>query len=169
VSTRRPGDKHAACAQRVLPTHTFAAPPAQLDVVLVPGGAGCLDANEDALAFLREAYPRLKAIITVCTGSLVLAHTGLLDGRRATTNKAYFSFVAEQRKAVQWQPVARWVADGNIWTASGVAAGMDCMLAFIAQEYGLAMAEKIMNIAEYDWHRDAAWDPFAVVHKVEQA
>jgi transcriptional regulator GlxA family with amidase domain len=167
VSTRRPGE-YVACAQHVLPTHTFAAPPPQLDVILVPGGAGDRDRNEDALAFLRDVYPRLKAIITVCTGSLVLARTGLLDGRRATSNKAYFSVVADECKTVQWQPVARWVVDGNIWTASGVAAGMDCMLAFIAQEYGLAMAEKIMNIAEYDWHRDAAWDPFASVHKVQQ-
>jgi transcriptional regulator GlxA family with amidase domain len=166
VSTRRPADKGQLFTQKVVPTHTFAAPPPQLDVIVVPGGAGCLDPNEEMVAFIRAVYPRLKYVLTICTGSMFLARAGVLDGRRATTNKAGFAMIAAMLPMVQWQPVARWIVDGNIWTASGVAAGCDATLAFIAEKYSPEVAEDIAKICEYEWHRDAAWDPFAVVHKV---
>jgi transcriptional regulator GlxA family with amidase domain len=166
VSTRRASEKNTKFVQKVLPTHTFADPPPQLDVVLVPGGWGTYDPNEDAVAFIRDTYPRLKYILSVCTGASFLRRAGLLAGRRATTNKAVWNTETSDSPEVDWQPVARWVADGNVWTASGVAAGMDMTLAFIAETYGLDVAERVANGSEYDWHRDASWDPFAAIFKV---
>ena len=56
---------------------------------------------------------------------------------------------------------ARWVVDGNIWTSSGVSAGIDCMLAFISEVYGEDVAKGIADGMEYERHTDPTWDPFA--------
>ena len=139
------------------------------DLLLVPGGRGSRKAvNDDALLdWLRRQSEAAELVTTVCTGSAILARTGLLDGRKATTNKAAFAWVAAQGPAVNWQPVARWVEDGKIFTSSGVSAGMDMALAVIAKLEGQETADQVATWAEYDWHRDAGWDPFAVVHGLE--
>jgi transcriptional regulator GlxA family with amidase domain len=97
-------------------------------------------------------------------GFELLAKAGLLDGRRATTNKAAFAWPVSQGPQVQWVKTARWVQDGRVWTSSGVAAGIDMALALIAQLWDPATAEQIAGRTEYDWHRDPTWDPFAAIH-----
>jgi transcriptional regulator GlxA family with amidase domain len=67
---------------------------------------------------------------------------------------------------VTWVPVARWVVDGNIWTTSGVAAGMDGMLAFIEHLYGSEVAWTWANGTEYEWHHNSIWDPFSAIFNV---
>ena len=62
---------------------------------------------------------------------------------------------------VDWVPEARWVDDGDIVTASGVSAGMDMVLHVVARLFGDEAAERLARGTEYEWHRDAAWDPFA--------
>jgi len=59
---------------------------------------------------------------------------------------------------------ARWVEDGKFFTSSGVSAGMDMSLALIQKLLGQETADKIAMRAEYDWHRDPSWDPFAKLH-----
>jgi transcriptional regulator GlxA family with amidase domain len=161
VPTRRPIAGSPQISQSIVPTHTLTAPPEQLDVLLVPGGLGTRDPVVDEVAFIQAVYPTLQYIISVCTGATLLARAGILDDRRATTNKRAWAWATAQGPRVRWQPVARWVVDGNAWTASGVAAGCDCTLAFIAHVHGQAVAEELADVAEYDWHRDSTWDPFA--------
>ena len=74
--------------------------------------------------------------MSVCSGSALLAKAGLLDGRRATSNKQYFKFAVDQGPKVTWVKEARWVDDGNRVTSSGVSAGMDMALHVIARLYG---------------------------------
>ncbi|KAG8719157.1 hypothetical protein FRC08_003509, partial [Ceratobasidium sp. 394] len=88
-------------------------------------------------------------ILSVCTGSWVLADAGVLDGKRATTNKAAFKdCVASTSKEVKWVAKARWVVDGNIWTSSGVTAGADMGYAFMKHVTGDEFATKVKNIVE---------------------
>lgn len=75
-----------------------------------------------AVQFVKDTYPKLRYLNTICTGSALLARTGILDGRRATSNKAFYKIVTAERPAVNWIPKARWVVDGNIYTSSGVSA-----------------------------------------------
>ncbi|KAI0906689.1 ThiJ/PfpI family protein [Ustulina deusta] len=149
--------------QTVVPTHTFDNCPEDLEVLLVPGGFGTRNPVITApiVAFLKSIYPKLRFLLTVCTGSAVLAQSGLLDGRRATSNKRSWEWATSQGLAVQWMRQARWVVDGNIWTSSGVSAGIDLMFAFIADQYGEETAKQLANRAEYVRNLDSTADPFA--------
>ncbi|KAG8803353.1 hypothetical protein FRC16_005795, partial [Serendipita sp. 398] len=59
-------------------------------------------------------------------------------------------------------PCARWVVDGNIWTSSGVAAGMDMTYAFVSR-LNSTIADRAVNIIEYEPHKDPSWDPFCEI------
>jgi len=135
----------------------------ECDIVLVPGGIGTRRLVEDGafLAWLRELAAASRYVTSVCTGSGVLAAAGLLDGYRATSNKRAFSWASSQGTGVEWVPEARWVEDRDRWTSSGVAAGMDMTLALIERLHGEEAALRACDAVEYDWHRDASWDPFA--------
>lgn len=137
--------------------------PTPSDILLVPGGPGTRRLVEDTalLGQVARLAPACARVATVCTGAALLARTGLLDGRRATTNKRAFDWVREQGPRVDWQPSARWVPDGPFLTASGVAAGMDMALALLADLEGRAAAEDHARAVEYRWHDDPADDPFA--------
>ncbi|PKS05685.1 hypothetical protein jhhlp_002782 [Lomentospora prolificans] len=153
-------------------THTFRNAPA-LDVIMVPGGTGLdylYSVNDTAIQdFINIRYHQANYFLSVCTGSSALATAGILDGRRATTNKWAWKGVTSMRPEVNWVPTARWVEDGNIWTSSGVAAGMDMMYAFLKHLYGEQQLNTVMNNIELVPHTDPDWDPFSVVHNVPGA
>jgi transcriptional regulator GlxA family with amidase domain len=116
------------------------------------------------LDWLRLRSAEARVVTSVCTGASLLARAGLLDGRRATTNKLSFAWVTTQGPNVRWVKEARWVEDGNVFTSSGVSAGIDMTLAVIAKLEGKDEAERIAVRMEYEWHRDEGWDPFAKIH-----
>lgn len=136
------------------------------DILFVPGGSGTRHvAKDDAqLAWIAAQSAQAEYVLSVCTGSALLALAGVLDGRRATTNKAAFQWVADQGPNVDWVRAARWVEDGKFFTSSGVSAGMDMTLGFLAHLHGRDRALEVAKWCEYDWHQDAAWDPFARIH-----
>ena len=138
----------------------------QYDILLVPGGQGTRIAihNKTLLAWLRKQSTSAEYVTAVCTGSALLAKAGLLDHRRATTNKLAFDWVTAQGEQVLWQKKARWVKDCQFFTSAGVSAGIDMSLALIAKLLGQKTAEQTAIWAEYDWHQDPDWDPFAKIH-----
>jgi putative intracellular protease/amidase len=133
------------------------------DILMVPGGMGTRREVDNAalLQWLAGASERAEIVTSVCTGSALLAKAGVLDGRRATTNKNAFDWVASQGPKVQWQSRARWVEDGKFITSSGVSAGTDMALALIARLCGIAQARQVAHWAEYVWNEDSTDDPFA--------
>ncbi len=139
---------------------------ADYDILLIPGGPGTRPGVENGplLDWLGRAADASALVATVCTGSALLARAGRLDGLAATSNKAAFAWVMAQGPKVKWKPEARWVEDGKFMTSSGVSAGMDMALAAIERLYGAAEADRIAIRTEYDWKRDAGWDPFAKIH-----
>ncbi|KAM3511499.1 hypothetical protein MY11210_004857 [Beauveria gryllotalpidicola] len=172
VSTAAP-DAHQTIEQWVLPTHTFDDAPDNIEVLIIPGGQGTRTAEtiQPTVDFVRARFPKLRFVLTICTGTVILARAGLLNGLRATTNKCAFDWVVEASKEgspdVEWVRRARWVDSGKIWTASGVTAGMDAMFAFVAQEYGEEVAHSIAVTQEYSRQTDSTNDPFAKVDYVE--
>jgi transcriptional regulator GlxA family with amidase domain len=138
----------------------------RLDLLLVPGGMGTRTEvdNPAMIDWLARRVAEAELAMTVCTGTALFARAGVLDGRKATTNKLAFHWVAEQGPKVEWVKEARWVEDGKFFTSSGVSAGIDMSLAAISRIAGEQISNALAMAAEYDWHRDATWDPFAKLH-----
>lgn len=118
----------------IMPTTTFADCP-QLDVICVPGGFGtdALLNDEETLAFLRAQAKGARYVTSVCTGSIVLAAAGLLDGYRATTHWSAMGYLG-QLGAIPEK--TRVCTDRNRMTGGGVTAGID---------FGLTLAEKLSD------------------------
>lgn len=156
------GPVASAQGPRAVIDHAFEAIPA-VDVLLIPGGIGARAQVENPafLGQLRRLHASAEYTASICTGSALLARAGILDGRQATTNKLAFDFPVSQGPQVDWQRRARWVADGNIFTASGVSAGMDMALALIERIWDRPTAEFAATQAEYIWNEDPNHDPFA--------
>lgn len=95
VSTQVKAMAHTI-GQSIVPTHSLANPPEDLEVLLVPGGKGTrdLEATEEFVEFLRATYPKLRYLLTICTGSSLAARAGILDGKKATSNKIVFKWVS---------------------------------------------------------------------------
>jgi transcriptional regulator GlxA family with amidase domain len=134
-----------------------------VDVLLIPGGMGTRKSVDDAafIDLIRRASGSSEMTATVCTGTALLARTGLLDNRPATTNKMAWEWVKSQGPAVLWKRVARWVDDGDIVTSSGVSAGTDMALGLVARLHGRETAERAARVMEYIWNNDPDHDPFA--------
>lgn len=141
---------------------TVAAP----DIVLVPGGQGTRRLVDDQafLSWLSAWAAPASLVTSVCTGSAVLAAAGLLDGYRATSNKAAFDWVRQQGEKVEWIAHARWVQDRVRWTSSGVAAGIDMAAALLTYLFGSDVTYEVTTRAEIEIHDDPSWDPFAKIH-----
>ena len=131
-------------------------------VLFLPGGMGARDEinNSGFIDTIKHLATKSQFVITVCTGSALLAKTGLLDGREATSNKRSFDWVKQSSDNVIWIKQARWVVDGKYYTSSGISAGIDMALGFIADIKGLKKAREIAKRIEYNWQEDKTIDNF---------
>jgi transcriptional regulator GlxA family with amidase domain len=121
----------------------------EIDTVIVPGGVGTIDAEIDVelIEWLRNEAPKARRIASVCTGALLLARAGILDGRRATTHWAFCSVLARRHPEVDVVRDPIFVRDGDVYTSAGVTAGMDLALALVEEDLG---REAALEVAR--WH-----------------
>ncbi len=108
--------------------------------LLVPGGEGTRDPQPALTDWLREHGPRAERLVSVCTGAILLASAGLLDGRRATTHWAYCGKLARDHPAVEVDPDPIYVRDGRVATSAGVTSGIDLALALVEDDLGRDVA-----------------------------
>lgn len=123
----------------------------QLDLLVIPGGARgtVLAAYDDKLlSWIRKIDDNSLYTASVCTGAWILAASGLLEGRKATTNWYRAEEMLEKYDAL-FDP-ERYVRDGKYWTAAGVTAGMDMALAMLEDLRGFDYAQAVMLDMEYD-------------------
>lgn len=141
-----------------------------MDIVLVPGGMGSrvLAKDDSFIEKLKILVYKTPIVLSVCTGALLLAKTGFLDGKEATTNKTAYKDVTDHTNSdIKWQCAPRWI--GNIdkasqtgyMTSGGVAAGIDMMLAVISDLFGEQIVRNVQNKMEYIWQCNPELDPFA--------
>jgi transcriptional regulator GlxA family with amidase domain len=136
---------------RMIPTHTFRDVPDPY-VLLVPGGGlPTLRAmgSEPIRNYVRSAAETAEVAGSVCTGTLILASVGLLEGRRATTHWAYHK-VLEELGATYARK--RWVEDGKFVSSAGVSAGIDMALALAARLTDEGTARRVQRSVGYDPH-----------------
>ncbi len=136
------------CSLALLPTVTLADAP-QADILCVPGGYGCTDMMNDphVLAWLRRQAAGATWVTSVCTGSLVLAAAGLLQGVRATCHWAWGAQLAKFGAIFVSE---RCVIDGKFMTAGGVTSGIDFAFRLVCELFGADVAEAIQLALEYD-------------------
>ncbi len=134
---------------RFLPDATFENTP-QLDIIFVPGGPGISDAieNKKLMNFLVQQAHKAQYITSVCTGALILAQAGLLDGFKATTHWLSLDLLRLHKKVKTIEK--RVVVDKNRITGGGVTAGIDMALVLAEKIYGLEVAQNIQLMIEYN-------------------
>ncbi|MFJ3639220.1 GlxA family transcriptional regulator [Streptomyces sp. NPDC090108] len=104
--------------------------------LLVPGGQGTRRPDPRLTDWLRAHAARAERLVSVCTGAVLLAEAGLLDGRRATTHWAYCDRLAREHPAVDVDPVPIYIRDGEVSTSAGVTSGIDLALALVEEDLG---------------------------------
>ncbi|MEP2279987.1 DJ-1/PfpI family protein [Maribacter sp.] len=129
---------------------------------LIPGGLGTRVEveNDELITSIKNISLSSTYVMTVCTGSALLAKSGLLDKRQANSNKRAFAWVVTNGPDVEWDKQARWKVDENYYTSSGVSAGMDMALGFLADRHGLEFARNVAWEIEYNWVEDKDNDTF---------
>ncbi|MFF0141190.1 GlxA family transcriptional regulator [Streptomyces sp. NPDC005227] len=123
----------------LVPDHTLAEAPAP-HTLLVPGGRGTRRPDTRLVDWLRAHGPGAERLLSVCTGAILLAAAGLLDGRRATTHWAYCEQLARDHPAVEVDPDPIYVRDGHVATSAGVTSGIDLALALVEDDLDRAAA-----------------------------
>jgi transcriptional regulator GlxA family with amidase domain len=134
----------------VNPAHDFASCPTP-HLLVVPGGFGtrALLKNERVLAWLRAQAAAAELVMSVCTGSVVLARAGLLDGLRATTHHTCFALLREHAPRTEVVETDRFVDNGKFLTSAGISAGIDCSLHVVERLLGPEAAAQTARHMEY--------------------
>jgi transcriptional regulator GlxA family with amidase domain len=114
-----------------------------LDTLIVAGGWGTREALAcaETLAYVRAAAGRARRTASVCSGAFILAASGLLDGKRATTHWGRAAELARAYPRVRVEPDRIFVRDGAVWTSAGITAGIDLALAMVADDLGERIAK----------------------------
>jgi transcriptional regulator GlxA family with amidase domain len=134
---------------RLVPDTTFADVPAPFGL-LVPGGmspAIRAMGNHAVIGYIQRAARSAEFVASVCTGALILAAAGLLDGRPATT---HWAFEPQLNRLGSRYQAERWVEDGKFCTSAGVSAGIDLALHLVDRIAGRELAKQVQLRLEYD-------------------
>ncbi len=142
------GEAVTASAGVTLAAGPLSKPGDALDTLLVAGGDGVEAAAENPVLvdWVRGRATQARRVASVCTGALLLAAAGVLDGRRAATHWMYCAKLAQRFPAVRVEPDPIFVCDGSVWTSAGVTAGIDLALAFVEEDLGRSVA---LAVARY--------------------
>ncbi|KAI3609168.1 Transcriptional regulator, AraC family [Cupriavidus necator H850] len=140
-----PGLLTASNGMRVEPDATLDTCSDDIDTLLVAGGPGLRQQQQDETvsAWLARQARTVRRMGSVCSGAMVLAHAGLLDGRSVTTHWNTTDRLARLFPGVQVEPDRIYVKDGNLYTSAGVTAGLDLALALVEEDFGRAVALRV--------------------------
>jgi transcriptional regulator GlxA family with amidase domain len=127
------------------------------DILVIPGGFGTRPLMDDAptLEWIKLHARQAELLLSVCTGSLLLAGAGLLDGLSATTHRQALATLIERAPRTTVEPDRRFVDNGNVITAAGISAGIDASLHVVARLLGRERASETAHYMEYEWREGA--------------
>lgn len=136
----------------VNPTFTFANCP-QADILIIPGGYGTrpLMHNQPVLDWIKAQATNAEIVMSVCTGALLLAKIGLLDGLSATTHWGALDLLRDVAPKTTVKPDMRFVDNGRILLSAGISAGIDLSFHIVTRLLGKDVAQETARWMEYDW------------------
>ncbi len=136
---------------------------ARIDTLIIAGGAGVFEACHDAelVAWIVGVAPHCRRLATVCSGTFLAAHAGLLDGRTVTTHWARAERLASEFPSLTVDSDPIYMRDGNVWTSAGVTAGIDLSLALVEQDHGTDVAQTVARWLVMFLHRPGGQTQFA--------
>lgn len=113
-----------------------------LDTLMVCGGDGTYEAirNERIVEFVRRAGQHARQLVSICSGTFLLAEAGLIDGHRVTSHWSAVELLAKHYPSLEVEKDAIYVRDRNVWSSAGITAGMDLALALVEEDWGREMA-----------------------------
>jgi transcriptional regulator GlxA family with amidase domain len=121
-----------------------------LDYLIIGGPKPDYVLSQPFKDFIMSRLDDLKIIFTTCTGAMVLAQTGLLDGKQATTNHICVPMAREMYPRIEWTTEKQWVVDEKFWTSGGACAGMDMMAHWVTERCGREVAEAGFAALDYE-------------------
>lgn len=174
------GPVRTNCGVSLMADHALSAKRITCETLICAGGSGVHDFITETACInsVRRLAARAVRIVSVCTGTFVLAETGLLDGRRAVTHWAHCEHLAKAYPSIDVDPDPIFVRDGNIYTSAGVTAGMDLALALVEADHGrdiaLAVARSLVmyvkrpgNQAQFSKHLAVQMAPAGSIRDVQ--
>jgi len=160
VCAAEPGPLTTAMGYGIQPRHGLRSM-SQADTIVVPSWRDVRETPpEPLLRALRSAYRRGARIASLCAGAFVLAHAGLLDGRRATTHWMYSDALAARFPQVDVDPTVLYVDEGSILTSAGTASGIDLCLHIVRKDHGAEVANAFARRMVVPPHRDGGQAQF---------
>ena len=128
--------------------------------IVIPGWRTDEQPPERLLQILRRAYGRGARLVSICSGAFMLAATGLLDGRRATTHWRYAARLAQMYPRIKVEPDVLYVDEGDLFTSAGSAAGIDLCLHIVRKDFGESVASQVARRLVVYPHRDGGQAQF---------
>jgi len=136
----------------VQPDYSFETMP-NFDILVIPGGRGAREReihNEETIAWIKAQSKSVRLLTSVCTGALLLAKAGLLDGKAATTHWASYDRLEKDFPAVQVKRDVKFVDEGDIVTSGGISAGINMSFHIVERLLGAETARETAKRMEYD-------------------
>jgi transcriptional regulator GlxA family with amidase domain len=133
------------CGLRITAHNTFRRVRGEIDTLLIAGGSAIEndEIRPEVVQWIRKVGGRVRRIGSVCTGAMLLARAGLLDGRRATTHWNWCHVLIKRAPRANVDPNPIFIRDENVYTSAGVTAGMDLALALVEEDYGSRLALQV--------------------------
>ena len=146
-------------------------PAASIDTLLIAGGEGSRAACNDArlVKFVARCGAASRRVASVCSGAYLLAATGLLDGRSATTHWTRCADLAHRFPRVRVEADRIFVQSGKFWSSAGITAGIDLALALISEDLGEAVARKVAQQLVVYYRRPGGQSQFSTLLELERA
>jgi transcriptional regulator GlxA family with amidase domain len=133
------------CGLRITAHKTFREVRGKIDTLLIAGGTA-IEHDQigiEVVRWLRKIAGQIRRIGSVCTGAMLLARAGLLDGRHATTHWNWCELLTKRCPRADVDPNPIFIRDGNVYTSAGVTAGMDLALALVEEDHGSRLALQV--------------------------
>ena len=165
-----PGTVRTSCGIELVATHSYCDVRDGLDTLIVAGGVTSVEQackDPSLIQWVRSTVPQVRRVASICAGAFILAATGLLNHRRATTHWMFSDVLATAYPLIQFDSKLIFARDGNIYTSGGITAGIDLALALVEEDLGREIALAVARMIVVFPRRPGGQSQFSAYMKLE--